>query len=93
MGVGCSAAVKILVVVGDASREEFGGGEARAGAGGWAGVRNTRPSDGRILAGCSTSRGSWGGGLKAVEDMFCWSQVAPWLLLMCARVSVLVCVM
>ena len=28
MGVGCSAAVKILVVVGDASREEFGGGEA-----------------------------------------------------------------
>lgn len=70
MGVGCSAAVKILVVVGDASREEFGGGEAGAGTGGWAGARITRPNDGRILAGCSTSRGSWSGELRPLKICF-----------------------
>lgn len=60
MGVGCSAAVKILVVVGDASREEFGGGEAGVGAGGLADATDTRPDDGKVLAGFSTSRRSWG---------------------------------
>lgn len=43
MGVGCSAAVKILVVVRDASREECGGKEGEV-----VGVTCTHPDDDRV---------------------------------------------